>query len=105
VDELVDLSAVSNDQRCLWESHVRALINHQTQPYGGNAILLRTRGHPLKCSYDGQCGWGELVLGGVVVRIIPGLHESLLEEPYVRALARELKIQLDAIQPEAGKSS
>jgi thioesterase domain-containing protein/acyl carrier protein len=105
VDELVDLSAVSNDQRCLWESHVRALGNHRTQSYDGKVVLLRTRGHPLNCSYDGKCGWGELALGGVAVRIIPGLHESLLEEPYVRALARELKVHLDTARSEAPKLS
>lgn len=105
VDELVDLSAVSNDQRRLWESHVRALGNHRTQSYGGKVVLLRTRGHPLNCSYDGQCGWGELALGGVAVRILPGLHESLLEEPYVRALARELTVHLEAVRSEARNSS
>jgi len=50
------------------------------------------------------CGWGELARGGVAVRMIPGLHESLLEEPYVQVLARELKLQLDGIQSEARKS-
>jgi thioesterase domain-containing protein len=100
VDELMDLSAVPNDQRCLWESHVRALDSHQPRPYSGKVVLLRTRGHRLRCSFDEQCGWGELALGGVAVQIIPGLHENLLEEPYVRAVADELKIHLDAIQSE-----
>jgi amino acid adenylation domain-containing protein len=104
VDELIDLSAVPNDKRYLWESHARALNSHKTEPYPGKVVLLRTRGHPLNCSYDGQCGWGEFALGGVAVRVIPGLHESLLEEPHVRVLARELKVHLDAIQPEARKS-
>jgi hypothetical protein len=76
---------------------VRALDRHRTRFYGGKVVLLRTRGHPVKCSYDGRCGWGELALGGVTVRMIPGLHESLLEEPQVGMLARELKLQLDAI--------
>jgi amino acid adenylation domain-containing protein len=104
VEELVDLSAVPSDQRQLWESHVRALGKHKTKSYPGKVVLLRTRGHPLNCSYDRQCGWSEFALGGVAVRVMPGLHESLLEEPYVRVLASELKVHLDAIQPEAGKS-
>ncbi|HXA13803.1 MAG TPA: thioesterase domain-containing protein, partial [Opitutaceae bacterium] len=103
VDKLVDLSAVPNDQRCLWESHVRALDSHKTRPYPGKVVLLRTRGHPLNCSYDRQCGWGEFAQGGVTVGVISGLHDSLLEEPHVRMLARELKIHLDASQPAALK--
>ncbi len=105
VDELVDLSEVPDDQRLLWESHVRALGRHRTRPYAGKVVLFRTRGHPMSCSYDWQCGWGELARGGVAVRMIPGLHESLLEEPHVRAVARELAGQLDAIQPSAGRAS
>jgi hypothetical protein len=102
VDDLVDLSAVPVDRRRLWESHVHALTTHQPRPYCGKVILLRTRGHPLNCSYDGQCGWGEFALGGVSVRTIPGLHESLPEEPNVEALARELKVPLDAIERHCG---
>jgi amino acid adenylation domain-containing protein len=106
VGELLDLSAVPDDQRSLWESHVRSFDNHQTHSYGGKVVLFRTRGHPLLgCSYDERCGWGELALGGITVRLLPGLHESLLEEPHVRAVARELKAELDAIQPNAGKLS
>jgi len=105
VDEQLDLSAVPENQRCLWESHVRALDKHRTGSYGGKVVLLRTRGHALHCSYDARCGWGEFALGGVAVQIIPGLHESLLEEPFVRVLACELKAHLDAIQREEGKAS
>lgn len=105
VESMVDLSAVPEAQRCLWESHVQALTRHHTRPYGGRVILLRTRGHPLNCSYDGQCGWGELALGGVAVQVIPGLHESLLEEPFVGAVARELRIHLEAVQAQSGKTS
>ena len=104
VDELVDLSAVPNEERCLWESHVRMLNLHKTKPYGGRIVLYRTKGHPLNSSYDRQCGWSELALGGVEVRMLPGLHESLLEEPFVRGLAREMKVDLDALQAEPRKS-
>jgi thioesterase domain-containing protein len=103
VDEWVDLSAIPQHQRGLWESHVRALLRHQTGGYNGKVVLLRTRGHRLHSSCDMQCGWGELAQGGVTVRIVPGSHESLLEEPHVGALARELKVHLDqnCLQPQA----
>ena len=99
VDDRVDLSAVSDHQRGLWESHVRVLNDHRAGLYSGKVLLLRTRGHPLNCSYDRQCGWGEFAQGGVDVAVIPGLHDSLMEEPHVQMLARELKVRLDAIRP------
>jgi amino acid adenylation domain-containing protein len=98
-DARVDLSSVSDQQRSLWESHVRVLNDHRPGLYSGKVLLLRTRGHPLNCSYDRQCGWGEFAQGGVTVEVISGLHDSLMEEPHVKMLARELKVHLDAIPP------
>jgi amino acid adenylation domain-containing protein len=103
-EEQLDLAAVPVEQRGLWEAHVRALDRHQTGPYGGKVMLLRTRGSPVNRSYEDHCGWSDFALGGVAVRIVPGLHESLLEEPYVKMVGRELKACLDVIQP-ASKAS
>ena len=37
-----------------------------------------------------------LAAGGVTVKIVPGAHESILEEPHVRVVAEELKKSLEA---------
>ena len=97
VDNLVDLSLMHNDRR-LWEVHLKALLTHATKPYGGNVLLLRTRGHPFNCSYDPDCGWKEFITGDIVVRTLAGLHEGLLEEPYAGECARELKFYAAAAQ-------
>ena len=98
VENLVDLSAYPEEQRKLWEIHIRALMKYQPKPYPGAVTLFRSRAHSLLCSYDPQYGWGELVRGGVQVKIVSGPHDSILEEPYVEHLAAELKRCLDHLQ-------
>jgi aspartate racemase len=89
VDEMVNLAAYSEEQRRLWQTHVNALKQYQPQPYDGHVTLFRTRGHALLCSFDPDYGWGELARGGVTLRIMPGGHGSILDEPHVRTVARE----------------
>jgi aspartate racemase len=91
MEELVDLSAYPPEQRRVWEIHIRALLDYHPQRYAGHVALFRSRGHPLVCSFDPQYGWGELATGGVTVKIVPGAHESILEEPHVRVVAKELQ--------------
>ncbi len=101
VDEQLDLSAVPTAQRGHWLSHVRALDRHRAATYRGDVLLLRSRGHRLNCSYDGRCGWADYAAGGVDVRVIPGFHDGLLEEPFAKSVARELKLKLDAVRAGA----
>jgi amino acid adenylation domain-containing protein/HAD superfamily phosphatase (TIGR01681 family) len=97
VEDMVDLSAFPKDQRDLWEKHIRALIKFFPKRYAGKVTLFRSRGHPLFCSYDEQYGWGELARE-VETYVIPGAHESILEEPHVRDLAENIKECLLKIQ-------
>ncbi len=90
IDEVVDLSFQPAEGRQVWETHVQALIKYQPGPYPGRVTLFRTRGHPAVCSFDEAYGWGELAAGGVTVKVVPGAHESILDEPHVRVVAREL---------------
>jgi len=94
----VDLAAQPEDRRKLWAAHVRALIPHRTQPCGGRVTLFRTRGHPMLCSFDDAFGWREFAGGGVAVKMIPGAHESALDEPHVRTLAQIMKAHLKELQ-------
>ncbi len=96
VDDIVDLSTFPEDQRKLWETHIRALIDYFPQSYPGKVTLFRSRGHALISSYDPQYGWGELA-GQVEVQSVPGAHESILEEPHVRVLAEKLKGCMDCV--------
>jgi thioesterase domain-containing protein len=90
VDEVVDLSAQPEDRRQLWEAHVRMLLAHQTKPYAGRVTLFRTRAHSLFCSFDPAFGWHDYA-DDVTMHIVPGAHESILDEPHVRTLAEVMK--------------
>lgn len=97
VDQLVDLAQYSEERRALWRSHVQALVKYQPGRYDGRVTLIRTRGHPLLCSFDHQYGWGELARGGVEVKVVPGGHGNVLAEPYVSAVAQALEPCLQRI--------
>ncbi|HLP78145.1 MAG TPA: amino acid adenylation domain-containing protein, partial [Candidatus Paceibacterota bacterium] len=101
--ELVDLSSYSEEQRKLWESHIRALVNYHPQPFPGRVYLFRSPGHPLLCSFDHDYGWGDLAKGGVEIAVVPGVHERILEEPCVKALAEQLATVLER-QPGTRKT-
>ena len=105
VETQVDLSTVPIEDHRLWTAHVRANGLHHASVYHGKVTLLRTLGHPFDCNYDPLCGWADYAKGGVTVKVLPGLHESLLEEPQVRLAANELKILLNQINAEANHLS
>jgi amino acid adenylation domain-containing protein len=105
IDQLVDLAAYSEERRALWRAHVRGLVKYQPQPYDGRVTLIRTRGHPLLCSFDRQYGWGELAHGGVEVNIVRGGHGNVLAEPFVEGVAAALRPCLDAIAAQGAKEA
>jgi amino acid adenylation domain-containing protein len=94
-DEL-DLSAYSEDRRRLWNVHVRASISYQPRSYPRHVTVFRTRFHPFFCSFDPTYGWTEFAPGRVTVRLVPGAHESILDEPHVETVAAELRNCLSA---------
>lgn len=91
VDDIVDLSPQPEHERKLWRTHVQAWLQFHPKPYSGRVVLLRTRGHPLVCSFDPAMGWGSFAAGGVTVKICRGEHESILEERNVADVAQQLK--------------
>ena len=90
-EDTIDLSLYSEEQRRVWDAHLRASDNYRPRSYPGSLVLFRTNIHPVFCSFDPTYGWGEFARGGVTVKIVPGDHESILAEPHVRKVAAELK--------------
>ena len=88
--DLVDLSSYTEEQKGIWEQHIRALMGFRPRPYRGRVHLFRSAGHPLWCSFDHDYGWGRLARGGVELILVPGAHEKILEDPWVGVLAQEL---------------
>jgi amino acid adenylation domain-containing protein/FkbH-like protein len=92
--DLVDLSSYTQEQKVIWETHIRGLMNFRPRSYQGEVHLFRSTGHPLWCSFDEDYGWGDLAKRGVKLITVPGAHEKILEEPWVKALAQDLSAAL-----------
>ncbi|HKX62950.1 MAG TPA: hypothetical protein VJS65_13920, partial [Verrucomicrobiae bacterium] len=91
LEEVIDVTQFPQRELQLWQTHLRLLDRHVTQPYDGRLHLFRTRGHPIFCSLARDFEWGKLVAGDVIVTFVPGSHESVFMEPNVRELAGKLE--------------
>ncbi|HTL59970.1 MAG TPA: amino acid adenylation domain-containing protein [Candidatus Limnocylindrales bacterium] len=101
VEEIIDPHHFSENELKLWQIHLQALIQHVEGPYSGQVTLLRTRGQPLFCSLEEDFCWSKLARGGVTVKLVPGSHENIFNEPNVQTLAKELAAALTAAQVNA----
>jgi amino acid adenylation domain-containing protein/FkbH-like protein len=100
----VDLEAIIDPRHFpehelkLWQIHLQALIRHVEGTYPGQVTLLRTRGQPLFCSLEDDFCWSNLARGGAIVKLVPGSHENIFQEPNVRQLAKQLAESLTTAQ-------
>ncbi len=85
------------DRYFLVNNH-RAEFWYRAEPYPGKMTIFRAKG----LYYDPFMGWTDLVTGGLEVHEIPGAHidhRSMMEEPIVKLLARELRQALARLEP------
>jgi hypothetical protein len=94
VCDFLDLSRIPRRYADLFERHYRALRGYVPRPYSGRVALFRARSQPLLRWQEPLMGWQELLTGSVEPRIIPGTHDTILTEPGVEVLARELEATL-----------
>ncbi|MEA5552080.1 AMP-binding protein [Anabaena cylindrica UHCC 0172] len=77
------------------DANTQALEKYTFPAYVGRVALFRTkdenRTDKIGIKYDSQFGWGDIVTGELDIYHIPGSHLSLLNEPYVRVVAKQLK--------------
>jgi amino acid adenylation domain-containing protein len=81
------------------EANDLAANAYRPKPYTGRVTVFKPR-----VNYDflpdPQMGWGELVLGQLDVVQLEMNPHAMLTEPYVRELARHLRIRLDELDGE-----
>ena len=87
----------------LMDVHLRALWNYHTPQYPGRVTLFRINRMPLFRAVEVDFGWSLFARGGVDVRIVPGAHYNILEEPHVQALAQKLAESLRQSYIQAGQ--
>ncbi len=89
-EEFHDLSQYSEAERRVWEVHIQALLRYRPPVSGLPVTLFRSPLHLLYSSFAMDYGWSEFARGGVTVRVIPGAHDNIMEEPRVRVLSEEI---------------
>lgn len=84
----------------IWLSNLRASRAYRVRPYPGNMVVVAARRPSLALSVlfgDPSAGWRRFVSGQLQIRQVFGGHAELLREPYVQAVARELRDCFDRI--------
>jgi len=69
----------------------RALKSYRPQFYTGRLTLFRACMQPFFSSHQPDKGWSRLAGGGLDIRVIPGNHLGMLQEPHVESLAKHLR--------------
>ncbi|MDQ2900574.1 MAG: thioesterase domain-containing protein, partial [Acidobacteriota bacterium] len=75
-----------------------AVADYIPQPYPGKAVLFRAKHQAGFYSEDPLLGWGKWIAGGLEIRGVSGDHDTILQEPHIGVLARELNACLEEIQ-------
>jgi thioesterase domain-containing protein len=95
-DAFDHVDEIPTQNRQLMETLWRSFCDYRPKPYAGRVTLFRARTRALFDSSAADLGWSRFAEGGVEIRIIPGHHESMLQEPHVRQLAATLEDALSA---------
>lgn len=74
-------------------NHVEPFV---PQPYPGRATLVLARHERFRRERLRE--WQALVAGGLEVRVVPGIHAAIVQEPFVRVLARTIEECLTAAE-------
>jgi amino acid adenylation domain-containing protein len=97
LEDMLDVAALPDNHRRVSEALFEALSGYTARSYRGRVTLFRTRAQPLFRALGKDKGWKELAAQGVDVRIVPGNHLNMYDEPHVQVLAREIKACLEEI--------
>ena len=89
-----DTSHIPAKQRQLIEKHIQAMSQYDPDIYPGTVTLFRVRSQSLSRTPDFAMGWNKLAAGGVDIKMVPGSHHNILEQPHVQVLATQLKESL-----------
>ena len=61
----------------------------------GSVTLFKARLPDSPASAEGTLGWARVATGGVEVHQVPGEHMTMMHQPQVEELARQLRACLD----------
>jgi aspartate racemase len=91
IRELGDFFQFSKQHRKIAQAQHRAFREYNARAYPGRLTLFRARMQPLFSSHAPDGGWEWLAAGGLEIRVVPGNHLGMLQEPHVQVLAEQLR--------------
>jgi amino acid adenylation domain-containing protein len=86
----------------IFTSHIQAAKTYIPQPYPGRVTLFRASEGAVADSQDLTLGWEELATEGVDLHWVPGDHHTMVVEPHVQVLAKQLRACLEQSQTNDG---
>ncbi|MFW6168862.1 MAG: non-ribosomal peptide synthetase [Planctomycetota bacterium] len=92
IDETAPESLVQqvlDDLKKLFHLHFQLAGEYRIEPYPGRITLMRPSDAPVEIHTTPDRGWRKLARQ-VDVHFVPGQHHSMVKEPHVNVLAREL---------------
>ncbi len=92
---IVDITQLPEIHRKVDAALYEAWVKYEPRAYPGRLMLFRTQAQPLFSGFGKDKGWNRLTAEGVEVKIVPGNHNSMYEEPNALPLAREIKAYLE----------
>jgi amino acid adenylation domain-containing protein len=88
-------SALARATKKVAEAHRRAMLAYKPNRYDGKMVQLMCGEASHRAYEDRRLAWSSLAPEGFEVRIVPGNHLTMVEDPHVRVLAQELQSCLD----------
>jgi thioesterase domain-containing protein len=95
-------SALARATKKVAEAHRRAILSYNAKPYRGKIVQLMCSDASHRAYEDRRLAWSLLAAEGLEVRLVPGNHLTMVEEPHVQVLAQELQGCLDRASGAAG---
>jgi thioesterase domain-containing protein len=100
IDDETPLALVQqilDDLKRLFHAHVRLGSEYALRPYAGRLTLFRPTDAPVAISTSEDRNWRKIA-SEVEVHFVPGLHHTMVKEPHVQALARQMRQCLAAFE-------
>jgi amino acid adenylation domain-containing protein len=88
-------SSLAQATNKIGEAYRRAMAAYKPKPYSGKIVQLMCADASHRSYEDRRLAWSSLASGGFEVRIVPGNHLTMVEEPHAKTLAQELQACLD----------
>jgi amino acid adenylation domain-containing protein len=92
---LKDNSSLAKATERVGQAHRRAINAYRAKPYSGKVVQVLCSDAFHRANQDRRLAWSALTPDGLEIRIVPGNHLTMMEEPHIQLLAQQLQECLD----------